>query len=287
MALSVSPAARHQLNLLLTAFSLGTLCFIRRWYDLEHLQPHGLDYFRAVPADSTLLISTTLASLILAAVFRLAWFWVERHPTPGCRKFAHCGFMLVLIFPIESVRRYWITQTDGFDWGSNLALGAIVCILAAGFVAVLLGNTRVLNPARRVAVLLTLLFPALLLDFEMNRVSAEPAAMFAPRNPLPLLPSRGPHAPRFIWLLFDEMDQRLAFERRPAGLELPELDRLASGVCGRHSRDSNGHVYRDRAAVSAVRPGVYECTGNRRQYADADAGGIQRTRFMACREQRL
>ena len=228
MALSVSPAARHQLTHLLTAFSLGTLCFIRRWYDLEHLQPHGLDYFRAVPSDSTLLISTIIASLILAAAFRLAWLWVERHPTPGRRKFAHCVFMLVLIYPIESVRRYWITQTDGFDLGSNLALGAIICILAAGFVAVLMGNTRVLNPARRVAVLLTLLFPALMLDFEMNHLGAEPAAAFTPRAPLPLLPSRGPHAPRFVWLLFDEMDQHLAFDHRPASLQLPELDRLRS-----------------------------------------------------------
>ena len=228
MALSVSPAARHQLTHVLTAFSLGTLCFIRRWYDLEHLQPHGLDYFRAVPSDSTLLISTIVASLILAAGFRLAWLWVERHPTPGRRKFAHCVFMLVLIFPIESVRRYWITQTDGFDLGSNLALGAIICILAGGFVAVLLGNTRVLKPARRVAVLLTLLFPALILDFEMNHLGAEPASMFTPRASLPMLPSRGPHAPRFVWLLFDEMDQRLAFERRPASLQLPELDRLRS-----------------------------------------------------------
>ena len=46
MALSLSPAARRQLTNGLTAFSLGTLCFIRRWYDLEHLQPRGLDYFR-------------------------------------------------------------------------------------------------------------------------------------------------------------------------------------------------------------------------------------------------
>jgi hypothetical protein len=235
MALSVSPAARHQLNLLLTAFSLGTLCFIRRWYDLEHLQPRGLDYFRATPADSTLLISTIIASLTLAVAFRLAWLWVERHPTPGRRKFAHCVFMLVLIFPIESVRRYWITQTDSFDLGSNLALAAIECILAAGFLAVLFGNVRVLRPARRVAVLLTLLFPALMLDFGMNRLGAEPAARFSSRPPLPMLPSRGAQAPRLIWLIFDEMDQRLAFDRRPADLELPELDRLrAESVVDNH-----------------------------------------------------
>jgi hypothetical protein len=29
-----------------------------------------------------------------------------------------------------------------------------------------------------------------------------------------------------VWIIFDETDQRLAFEQRPAGLDLPEFDRL-------------------------------------------------------------
>jgi hypothetical protein len=236
MALSISPAARHQLINLLTAFSLGNLCLIRRWYDLENLQPRGLDYFRTAPADSTLLFSTILGALILAVVFWLPWLWVERHPSPGLRKFAHCVFLLILVFPIESVRRYWNAQTDRFDIGSNLALGIVELLLAAGFVAVLLGNTRVLIPARRVALLLMLLFPTLMIDFGLSRLSAEPARAYAPRPPLPPLPARGVNATRLIWLVFDELDQRLVFERRPAYLELPELDRLrAESLVANHA----------------------------------------------------
>lgn len=33
-------------------------------------------------------------------------------------------------------------------------------------------------------------------------------------------------AKRVVWAIFDEMDEGLAFERRPLGLQLPELDRL-------------------------------------------------------------
>lgn len=146
MALSISPAARHQLTNGLTALSLGNLCFIRRWYDLEHLQPRGLDYFRTAPPGVTLLVSTILASLSLAAIFWLCWLFVERHPTPGLRKFAHCVFLLILMFPIESVRRFWNIQMDHFDVGSNVALGIVEILLAAGFVAVLLGNTRCSSP---------------------------------------------------------------------------------------------------------------------------------------------
>lgn len=71
-----------------------------------------------------------------------------------------------------------------------------------------------------------LFFPALMIDFVLGSLSAETAAAYAPRTPLARLPPRGASAPRLIWLVFDELDQRLVFERRPAYLRLPELDRL-------------------------------------------------------------
>ena len=35
-----------------------------------------------------------------------------------------------------------------------------------------------------------------------------------------------PSLRRVVWLVFEELDQRIAFEARPPGLGLPELDRL-------------------------------------------------------------
>jgi Sulfatase len=226
MALPISPAARRQLTNLLTAFSLGTLCFIRRWYDLEHLQARGLDYFRVAPPSTALLSSTIVGALILAVVFWLAWNVVERFPTPGLRRFAQCAFLLVLIFPIESVRRYWNTETDSFDYGSNISLWVIEAILTIGLIALLRGSTRIFKPARRTALLLMLLFPALMIDFLLNHASAEQSELFAPRPSLPMLPARAANAPRLVWVIFDEMDQLIAFDHRPDHLKLPELDRL-------------------------------------------------------------
>jgi len=236
MALSLSPAARRQLTNGLTAFSLSTLCFIRRWYDLEHLQARGLDYFRSAPASLAFLESTIVAAMILGALFWGAWRLVELSSNRGLRLFAQVVFLLVLIYPIESVRRYWNSQTDNFDIGSNVALWVIEAILASGAMALLLGNRRILLPARRVTLLLLLLFPALMIDFLTNHLAAEQPELYAPLKSAPMLPSRGTQTPRFILVIFDELDQRLVFERRPGYLRLPELDRLrAESVSANHS----------------------------------------------------
>lgn len=226
MALSLPAAARRHLTNGLTAFSLGTLCFIRRWYDLENLQPRGLDYFRDAPGDLTLLASTIVAALLLAAFFWVAWFLVERSGWQPLRAFAQFCFIVILMYPIESVRRYWNTITDHFDYGSNISLWVVEAILAGGLVMLLLGNRRILKPARHVLLVLLLLFPALMIDFVMNRLGAEQLDVYAPRASAPLLPPRAAGAPRLIWMVFDELDQHLAFDRRPAYLKLPELDRL-------------------------------------------------------------
>jgi hypothetical protein len=239
MALSPSPdqlantprsrldTLRHHTTNLLIALSVGSLCFVRRWYDLERLDSHALSYLRAAPPDRTLLGATALAVLIVAAALWLAWTWVERYPTPFRRRLGHVVFMLLMLASLESVRRYWNSEIDRFDWGSNLSLAVIEGLLACGVVLIFFGRNRILIAARRVALLLTLLLPALAFNFVSNIFSAEPPEAFANRPNLPMLRAAA-GAPRVVWLVFDELDQRLAFDARPPGLELRELDRLRS-----------------------------------------------------------
>jgi hypothetical protein len=233
MALSLSPAARGKLSNLLVCFSLGNLCFLRRWYDLEHLKERSMDYYRSHPAAPTLLMATLIGAFVLTGVFWTAWAWVERRPTPAKVKLAACVFLLCLIYPLESVRRYWNEQATKVDLVSNIVLLGLEAALAVGVALALTGNYRVAVAARRVALVLTLLFPSLILDFTWSSLSAARAADFEPRRPLPMLPVHAGR--RVIWLLFDEFDQRLAFDlRKPAG-DLPELERLrgASFVANR------------------------------------------------------
>jgi hypothetical protein len=239
MALSLSPATRENLKDILVCFSLGNLCFVRRWYDLEILQETSLDYLRPGPASSVLLISTLLAGLVAGLVFWLGLQWA-RQRGPLWMKFAHGCFLMTLVFPLESVRRYWNAQSEHVDLVSNAALLSIEALLFVGLVLAMLGNPRVVRPARHVALLMTFMFPALFLDFMSSSLSSEPDSAFQPKPPAVVLPV-APESQRFIWIIFDEMDQRIAINERPVSLDLPELDRLrGESLEARHATQTAG-----------------------------------------------
>jgi hypothetical protein len=216
---------RHHLINLLIAISLGTLRFIRRWYDLERLEPQSLGYLRAVPIDRTLLVATICGGLIMALLFWSAWTWVERYPTMYRRRLGQAVFLLMMLTSLESVRRYWNSEAERFDWVTNISMAVIEGLCTAGLVMVFLDRLRILYAARRVALFLTLLLPAFLFDFSSDALNASLGPTFSAKRALPLL-ALNPKSPRLIWLVFDELDERFAFDARPADLQLPELDRL-------------------------------------------------------------
>lgn len=247
MSLSLSPAVRQTLTDLVICFSLGNLCFLRRWYDLEHLQSRSVNYFRSAPPDQTLLHATLLCSILLTTVFFLLWTWVKRSGSEPLLKVARCGFLLVLMFPLESVRRYWNIEIGHVDWGSSAALLTIELLLAIGLGMTLTGNFRILRAARKVALAMVFLLPALLIDFFSVSGGAEPVSAYEPKPSLPLLHGRAGSArvpaPRLIWLLFDELDQRLAFNQRQPSVALPEIDRLrAESFAATHAFQTGGYT---------------------------------------------
>lgn len=241
MALSLSPAARGNLTDFLICFSVGNLRFLRRWYDLEHLKERSMDYYRTGPADPTLLFATLLGSLLLTVVLYAAWMWVKLWPSAWKRKLAYAGFLLLLMSSLESVRRYWNFEGGRPDLGSNIALLTIEGLLAAGLVLALRGELRVVRAARRVALFMTLLFPSLMIDFGWSRLAAEPASAFLPQPSAPMLARRPGPGRRVVWLLFDEFDQRLAFDLHLPEVSLPELDRLRSeSIVSNHAMQTAG-----------------------------------------------
>jgi len=212
---------------------------------VEQLQATSLDYFRTQPPANTLLYATLLTSASLSAIFWLLATLVRATENRWLLAAARVGLLALLIVPLETIRQYWNYQTGHADWGSNLSLVALDGVLLAGIVAVLRGHLRILRAAERVAALMILFVPIFLIYFAGMHSEMEPRAAYLQRPSLPLLPPRAGSgnrpAPRVIWLLFDEFDQRLAFDQRQSGVELPELDRLRSeSFAGTHALQTAG-----------------------------------------------
>jgi hypothetical protein len=151
------------------------------------------------------------------------------------------------MYPLESVRRYWNIQVGHVDWGSSAALLTIELLLAVGLGMTLAGSLRILRSARSVALAMVFMLPALLIDFFWSPAGAESLSAFQPKTSLPMLPARAAspkgRAPRLIWLLFDELDQRLAFNERQPSVQLPELDRLRSeSFAATHAFQTGGYT---------------------------------------------
>ncbi|HEV2199797.1 MAG TPA: alkaline phosphatase family protein [Bryobacteraceae bacterium] len=250
MSIPLSAAAQQRLRDLVIGVSLGNLCVLRRWYYVEQLQANSLDYFRTHPPTNTLLYATLLTAASLSAIFWLVATLVRATGNRWLLSAARAGFLALLIVPLETIRRYWNYQSGHADWVSNLSLVALDGVLLAGIVAVLRGHVRILHAAERVASLMILFVPIFLVYFAGMHSEMEPRAAYLQRPSLPLLPARpgsfdkargNRPAPRVIWLLFDELDQRLTFDQRQPGVELPELDRLRSeSFAGTHALQTAG-----------------------------------------------
>jgi hypothetical protein len=229
MPKSLSPAARSNLKDLAICLALGSLGFLQRWYDLEQTHTRASNYFREAPADQTVLISTLIASTLLGLVYWLLWLSVRRWGGKTLRTLAQCGFSLILILCLEPARHQ--AAHEGVPWIGHI-LAAIEIALLAGLVMTVLGRPIVLRAARGVTYAAFFVMPGILIDFVWFHPGSEPASDFMPEPPQPILGPRltfsNKPAPRFIWIIFDEFDQRLAFDARPDSVFLPELDRLRS-----------------------------------------------------------
>jgi hypothetical protein len=205
------------------ALSVANLVFVRRWYDLSVLQVPEVHYLKGSTSQGQELLWVVLAAIAaLGALLWAAWRLAERRPLP--RKLACTAFLLVLVIPFESVRRYWNLSNQRFDWAANLSAFAIEIVLLAGVVMMWRGSHRILRAARGAVLLSVALIPFVcglfLLSFWKTRIE------FASHPNLPIASGPEERRPRFLWLIMDEFDKHLAFEVNPPPVELPELRRL-------------------------------------------------------------
>jgi hypothetical protein len=206
--------------------SLANLQFVAGWHAIQDSYSTEAQYFTLDERVHTFELT------LIAAVFALTalLFAADRYfriPRSALLTWAYRSSFLAL-FSLAVIRIVKAPDASRlifqfFGPGGLWVVPRIVALILA--VIALTARPAIFT---RVRSLLLLLSPLLL-------VQIATIAWMHFTQPAPNLSARKMMAPklhentrgrRLVWIVFDEMDQHIAFDKRPAGLVLPELDRL-------------------------------------------------------------
>jgi hypothetical protein len=205
------------------AFSLVNLCFIRTRYGLFF--DENRSYYKQFPLSRQVLLALALNLILFGLVaWRLAR-WVRRAESRHVYRAACVVVCGLLVIPIDFLRRYYfhIGRSEVATWGTNpLFIGGGLIVLFAVW-------RWPRSALHTLGVGLAIFVPAAFLTFGRigyyclkSRPEAQPQPPALFHTPTPSV------EPRVIWIIFDELDQRLAFPSRPKDCQLPELDRFCA-----------------------------------------------------------
>ncbi|MGH9601925.1 MAG: sulfatase-like hydrolase/transferase [Terriglobales bacterium] len=203
---------------LLIALSLANLCGFRIWQELLN----GKLAFYGKSAPTEIVIAALLNVLLLGTVFFAGATLARRSGRAALWSAARWMFLLVILANL----RFGRLAFDFFDRAGWLGVTAWIVLLGLVLAVLAIWGQRIAHGA---ALLLLLASPFVLVTasrgmwllyrvLHMN-FNDHPAAQGGARKPA--VP-----ASRVLWIVFDELDQRLAFGERPATLPLPEFDRF-------------------------------------------------------------
>jgi hypothetical protein len=204
----------------LTALSLANLLLLPVWQSLligdrhPYMDKHAPDWRYHVAAVGLMLV--------LAVCLWLAWHWAGRCGERG-RRLARGAFVVSLIAPLNFLKLQ-IPGLGGVQLEKFLTPGIYWALAAAAGVAwiMLARRTSFAVWTRRAVLGLLPLVPITTTQALWHAAHDPPLIGHLP-PPAPVL-TRSPAPFRLVWIVFDEFDQRVAFDQRPAGLALPELD---------------------------------------------------------------
>jgi hypothetical protein len=219
---------------LIKATSLANLCFLQAWSDLiswyETLQNLSNLFYLKYPPSSLNFIAIIVNVILLAIVFWTAMSLARHSDLSLFLGLVKCIILLGLLIPLNYIRIN-IPALHLYKLYNSLGL-AILCIvgflLLIGFLILFKGSHKKIFGTA--SAILLILSPLTFITFSQ----AIWAAYKVKTIKIPL-EAKQPYSPklnsndtgiRFLWILFDEMDQRLSFLDRPSSINLPEFDKL-------------------------------------------------------------
>jgi len=218
---------RESLKDVAIALSVANLCLLGTWQRL--IFANAADRFLMRHHTSPDFLAVLLNVLLLSTFFWTLLTIGRRSTNKAVSAIFRWLPILSPLFPL--IRFVGVT----FDNSNRLMMrmGRVPVVLLAGVCGLLLVYA-IFHWRRRLRFVAEL---CLLAAFPLVLATSSQAAWFLlTRKPVtkvedgyttkPLITRS--NAPRVVWLVFDEMDQRLSFLERPSTVSLPELDRLRS-----------------------------------------------------------
>ena len=213
-------AIRRRLTLdALACLALATLCFSRA--SSETLRADWGFYSR-VPLGPPTLQALILNIIAVAAVGFVSVHLIRRTRRVGLRRVAAVVAAVALLVALNFARITYDTLGRWTDAVGRPWLLAFIVLALAGSLA---WPRPALRAIRGVALAVSPLAVLTLAHAGWMFFEVAVGPKWHRVEPRPLERS-APSLRRVVWLVFDELDQRVTFEARPPGLELPELDRL-------------------------------------------------------------
>ncbi len=203
------------------ALSLSNLCLIGVWF--HPLNDLDFGFFNNTPVTLATLLALLTNLFGLAALFWVVFQAWRRWTTTAFQLPIHLLFFALLFLPLDFLRAH-LHPTHSLTALLKTPLGILIGVV---FVALVLWQHR--RFAKMAAVAVAILSPFAFFVVAKIVLIAFGVVHLQVNDPPPVLPAPvAVHGdrPRVVWIIFDEADYRMIFEKRPAGLQLPEFDRL-------------------------------------------------------------
>ncbi len=227
---------RKQIATFLTVFSLVNLFFIPEWANL--FGEHSSHQFFLTPTPfenayfalgSTVFAMAFLLYIVVAGVeiFRLQKtltliYCVIVGSLLIPLNFAREALNLFILFPNLSWASHWIYSSILIPYKIPLMIGLLFLLfqLSKKKSRKIISYTRILG---------LILVPVIYITYSNLFVQHKNNLKFVEsRKTTPALNVAPSSKAKVLWIIFDEMDYRLVFEKRPLNLKLPQLDRFKS-----------------------------------------------------------
>jgi len=224
---------KFRLKDVILAISLSNLCFITAWRALLFPSSFFYYYHQKNLPPTTEYLALLLDVVLLAAIFFLGIVLTRRSQSEWVKKCSRVLFILILSVPLygvlmeldhPSVRKVMLSIVSDDEAKRILSsTGLTVCLFA--LVIMLLRMQRACKIAVSAILILAPLVPLTFSQAVLTAIKYRHAGN--DQTPAAVVPQSGSR-PRVLWLIFDELDFRTAFDKRPESVALPELDRLAA-----------------------------------------------------------